>query len=287
MRRTAAGIATLLLAAVAISGPLASVGQAGPATLKCGAGSPPAACALLDKLSAQLKPTAPLLGVGLADLTGPAQGFAARSDQPAGVPVAEVLTVATSLSKALGVLPGGVEALVGQTKLDGLNTTLTQLIGELSAPVAPVTGGQQSAGTSKPTPAKVSPSTPSSSSTSSAPRTSSSSTLGGSASTPSSSAAPSSATVPNVPVGDPLSLAPLGMPDFGFSQTFQPVTEPLVTPAALTPAAVQDAALADAVGSLPHHNRRTELAVVVVLSLLLIAGAGIAQLQQNRHVIPD
>jgi hypothetical protein len=78
------------------------------------------------------------------------------------------------------------------------------------------------------------------------------------------------------------------MPDFGFSQTFQPVTEPLVTDASLSPEAVHDAALADAVASLPHHNGRTELGVVVVLSLLLIAGAGIAQLQQSRqHVIPD
>jgi len=282
MRRTAAGIAVILLSAVAISGPMASTGQAGPATLTCATSAPPAACALLDKLATQLKPVSPLLGVGLADLTGPAQGFAARSDQPAGVPVAEVVTVSKALNQALSVLPPGVEVLLGQTQLNALSSTLTKLVAELSAPL---TGGQQTAATSKPTPAKVSPST---SSSSSAPRSSSSSTLGGSASAPASSSSPSSATVPNVPVGDPLSLAPLGMPDFGFSQTFQPVTEPLVTDASLSPEAVHDAALADAVASLPHHNGRTELGVVVVLSLLLIAGAGIAQLQQSRqHVIPD
>ena len=281
MRRTAAGIATILLAAVAISGPLASVGQAGPATLQCGTGTPPAACGLLDQLAAQLTPVAPLLGAPLADLTASAQGFAARSDQPAGVPVAEVVTVSEALKEQLSVLPAGVEVLLGQARLTDLTSTLTALVASLSAPA---TGGEQAASTSEPTPAKTSTG---SSATPAAPRSTSSGSLGGSASTASSSTSPSSATVPDVPVGDPLTLAPLGMPDFGFDQTFQPVTEPLVTDASLSPAAAQEAALADAVAALPHHDRRTELGVVVVLSLLLIAGAGIAQLQQTRHVIPD
>ena len=283
MRRIAAGIATVLLAAVAISGPLASTGQAGPAALQCATGTPPAACALLDQLAAQLQPVASLLGVPLADLTGPALGFAARSDQPAGVPVAEVLTVSESLNQALSVLPDSVGVLLGQARLDGLSSTLTGLVAALSAP-AP--SGQESAGTSEPTPAKVSPATSYSSSTS-APRTSSSSSLGGSASAPASSSSTSSAAVPNVPVGDPLTLAPLGMPEFGFSQTFEPLTEPLVTDASLSPESIEEAALAESIASLPKHDGRTELGVVVVLSLILIAGAGLAQVQQNRHVIPD
>ena len=134
MRRTAAGIAVILLAAVALTGPLASVGQAGPATLQCATGTPPPACALLDKLAAQLTPVASILAP-LNDVVGTAQGLAARSDQPGGVPVATVLSTSKSLSQQLSILPDGVEALLGQARLDGLTTTLTKLIAETSAPV--------------------------------------------------------------------------------------------------------------------------------------------------------
>ena len=79
MRRTVAGIAVILLSAVALTGPLASAGQAGPATLQCATGTPPPACALLDKLAAQLKPVATILAP-LSDAVGTAQGLAARSD---------------------------------------------------------------------------------------------------------------------------------------------------------------------------------------------------------------
>ena len=282
MRRTAAGIAVILLAAVALTGPLASVGQAGPATLQCATGTPPPACALLDKLAAQLAPVASIL-VPVADAVGTAQGLAARSDQPGGVPVADVVTASKALSQQLSILPDGVEALLGQARLDGLTTTLTKLIAETSAPVT----DQQAAQTSQPTPAQTSPTTYSSSSGATAPRSGSTPTLGGSTSSASSS--PSSAAVPAVPVGDPLTLAPLGMPDFGFNQTFEPVAEPTIAAdVALSSDAVEAASMADAIDSLPDHSRRTELVVVAVLSLLLVAAAGIAQFQQSRqHVIPD
>ena len=283
MRRTVAGIAVILLSAVALTGPLASAGQAGPATLQCATGTPPPACALLDKLAAQLKPVATILAP-LSDAVGTAQGLAARSDSPGGVPVADVVSASKALSQQLSVLPNSVEALLGEARLDGLTTTLTKLIAEASAPVG---SEQQAAQTSQPTPAQT-PTTYKSSSSSSAPRATSAPTLGGSSSAASSSSSPSSASVPDVPVGDPLSLAPLGMPDFGFSQTFEPVTEPLAADVALSADTFEEVAMADAIDSLPNRSHRIELVVVAVLSLLLVAGAGIAQFQQSRqHVIPD
>ena len=103
MRRTTAGIAVSLLAALAIGGPL-GVERATPLPPRCSArpATPPAACALLDDLAGQLGPIAPLLGAPLAPLTGSAQGLAARSDQPAGVPTAEVVEVSEALLEQLG-----------------------------------------------------------------------------------------------------------------------------------------------------------------------------------------
>jgi len=270
MRRTAAGFAVTLLAAVAIGGPLASGGHAATDTLRCATATPPSACALLDDLAAQVAPIATVLGAPLASLTGPAQELASRSDQPAGVPTAEVATISEALLGALGTLPGPVQVLVGQAKLTELTATLEALVDELTAPA----GGQQAAETSQPTPATAT--TPAASSAS--PRTSDATSFGGVASTSGSSSSPSSAGVPDVPVGDPLTLAPLALPDFGFSQTMEPVA---------APANEAELALAEAVDALPDQGRGAELAVVVVLSLLLIGAAGIAQLQQDRHTIPD
>jgi hypothetical protein len=275
MRRTAAATAASLFAALAIGGPLAGTGAGASTTLSCAVASPPAACAHLDDLAAQLKPIAPILGTDLASLVTPAQGFAARSDAPGGVPTAEVVQVSSGLLDGLAALPDPVEALLGAVVLDELTGTLEALVHELSAPV---TGEQQPAGASKPTPAKTAPAA----SSSAGPRSSDTSSFGGSASTSGSGGTTSSAAVPDVPVGDPLLLAPLALPDFGFSPTFEPVEV-----ADLAPAVDEaEVALAEAADALSDQGSGAELAVVVVLSLLLIAGAGVAHLQAQRHTIP-
>ena len=93
------------------------------------------------------------------------------------------------------------------------------------------------------------------------------------------SGATSSAAVPDVPVGDPLSLGPLALPDFGFDRSFEPAFS------APSAEAAEEAAFAEAIDELSGQSRTTELAVVAVLSLLLLAGAGVAQIQAKRHEI--
>ena len=276
MRRTTAATAALF-AALAIGGPFVGTAAAAPTTLRCAVASPAAACEHLDDLAAQLAPAAPILGADLAPLVAPAQGFAARSDRSGGVPTAEVLQVSTALRDELGGLPRPVQRLLGATVLGDLTDTLDALVAELTAPVA---GGQSSAGTSKPTPAKTAPRA----SSSPASRSTGTSSFGSSAATSSPGKPASSDAVPAVPVGDPLLLEPLALPDFGFDQAFEPVVEASVdAPAVDEPAQ----ALAEALNAGAESQRGAELAVVVVLSLLLIAGAGIAHLQAQRHTIPD
>jgi hypothetical protein len=270
-RRLIAGTAVSLLAVLAIGGPMASAGRAGPSTLQCGAASPPPACALLDQLATQLGPIAPLLGAVLAPVTGEAQGLAGLSDQPAGVPTAQVLGVAQTLSDQLGALPEPLRTLVGTAQLAQVTDTLDALIATLTAPVAP----QESASGSTATPAKTAPAS------SAAPvggtRSSGATSFGGA---PAAGGAPSSATVPDVPVGDPLALAPLALPDFGFDPAFSPSEGiDLVVPSVET----TRAAVAEQLGG--NDGPGAELAVVAALSILLLAGAGIAQLQANRNQI--
>jgi hypothetical protein len=274
MRRTTAATAAVF-AALAIGGPFVGAAAAGSATLHCAVASPPAACEHLEDLAHQLDPVAPIVGGELAELVTQAQGFAARSDQPAGVPIAEVVQVSTALSDQLGSLPSSIEALLGVARLGDLTGTLDALAAELMAPVFPSPSG---AGTSAPTPAETAPST----SSSSAVRSSDTSSFGASAATSSSGGSASSDAVPEVPVGDPLLLAPLALPDFGFDQGFAPAVE-----ASIDDAAVDPEVLGDAVDAMSGDARGAELAVVVVLSLLLIAGAGVAHLQAQRHTIPS
>ena len=66
MRRTTAGTAATLFAALAIGGPLASAATAATPTLRCAVSAPPAACGLLDDLAEQLGPVAPILGTDLS-----------------------------------------------------------------------------------------------------------------------------------------------------------------------------------------------------------------------------
>lgn len=275
MRRTTAATATLF-AALAIAGPFTGSAAAGTATLHCAVASPPAACEHLEDLAGQLAPISGILGPDLAHLVTPAQGFAARSDQAAGVPIAEVVQVSTALDDQLGDLPRSVESLLGAALLGDLTGTLDALVAELTAPV---TGSPSGAGTSKPTPAKTAPSTSSASSA----RSSDTSSFGASGATSGSSGqSASSDAIPEVPVGDPLLLAPLALPDFGFDQSFAPAVE-----ASIEGSAVESEVLADAVEAMSGDGRGAELAVVVVLSLLLIAGAGVAHLQAQRHTIPS
>ena len=270
MRRTIAGTAVSLLAALAIGGPFGATGHAAPATLRCaGADSPE--CALLDDLAGQLGPIAPLLGSALAPLAGEAQGLAAQSEPPAGVPTADVVAVSEDLLGQLGSLPPAVQTLVGGTKLDALTDTLEALVAELTAPA---TGAPQSAGGSKATPAKTAPSSPAA-----VGGARSSGGSGGLGAPAPAGGSTSSAAVPDVPVGDPLALAPLGLPDF--------VSDPSFAPAATVDAPSAEALEAAATEALGGGGRAAELAVVAVLSALLLAGAGVAQLQANRHRIAD
>ncbi|MFL6205380.1 MAG: hypothetical protein ACJ739_08500 [Acidimicrobiales bacterium] len=274
MRRTIAGTAAVLLTSLVIGGPLASPGGAASATLHCAGGSAPSECALLDDLAAQLGPIAPLLGSAAPSAT-PAADLAARSDSPAGVPTAEVVGVSTSLLAQLGGLPAPVQALVGAPGLRALTGTLQGLVDGLAAPVG--TGGQQSSSSSGATAARTS-------------RPSVAVPTGGARSMEASGAqapaAPGGATsndkVPAVPVGDPLALAPLALPEFGFDPAFAPAPSVEVAPAAAAEEA-KLAAVTDELGG----NRWAELAVVAALSILLLAAAGVAQLQANRHQIAD
>ncbi|MEQ1787356.1 MAG: hypothetical protein ABL966_09905 [Acidimicrobiales bacterium] len=68
MRRTAAALATLALAAGLLTGPLVSTGSADSAVIQC-AGTPAVpACALLDDLATQLAPLQPVLGLAATDV---------------------------------------------------------------------------------------------------------------------------------------------------------------------------------------------------------------------------
>jgi hypothetical protein len=73
------------------------------------------------------------------------------------------------------------------------------------------------------------------------------------------------------------------MPDFAFTEGAT-ATESADLAAPLDEA---ELALAEAADALPGDGRGAELGVVVVLSLLLIAGAGVAHLQAQRHTIPE
>lgn len=276
MRRTAAALATLALAAGLLTGPLASSGSARSSVIQC-AGAPAApACALLDDLVAQLGPLQPVLDMAgplMAELTPSLQGLAARADQPSGVPAAEVATQAQALLDQLDALPAPMRDLLAVAALDGLVTTLEDLVAELTAPLA---GDQGGAETSPPTPAPRSTTAPTSATSSGAP------TLGGSFA-PSAPAASSSPALPAVPLGDPLSLAPLALPTFESERTFGRAPFEPAAPAA-PPEVRLDAAAA---ARLPDGSSGADIVVVIVLSVLLLGAAAIVQAHQNRRTIPD
>ncbi len=281
MRRTAAALAATALTVVVLTGPLAMPGQAGPpSSLSCAGAATTPECVLLDQLAAQLAPLQPVLALAgpvLAQVAPAAQNLAVLADQPGGVPTAAVRAQAQALLDQLNALPAPVRALLAAAQLDGLSTTLSALVTAL----APVTGEQTAAESSRPTPAKTG------GSTGAAPATSTSSglpTLGGSLAGPDDRGAGTSRpAIPDVPVGDSLTLAPLALPDFGFSPTFESSAE--VSPAATEAAA--DPVQAIAAEGLSGEGAGTEIGIVIVLSLMLLGAAFAAQTRQNRHTIPD
>jgi hypothetical protein len=273
MRRTIAGTAAVLLTSLVIWGPLASPGGAAPSTLQC-AGSSAPACALLDQFSAQLGPIAPLLG-SAAPLTSQAQDLAARSDTAAGVPTAQVVDVSDALLAQLGALPAPVQTLVGATRLGDVTHTLQALVAALTAPVAPTQ--QSSSGSGGATPARTS--TPAAVAPFGGARAAEASAAPAPAAT---GGATSSDKVPAVPVGDPLTLAPLALPEFGFDPSFAPAVT-VDTDTAQTAHEARLAAVEDSLGG----DSRAELVVVAGLSVVLLAAAGVAQLEAKRHQIPD
>jgi hypothetical protein len=272
MRRTIAGTAAVLLTSLVSWGPLASPGGAAPSTLQC-AGSSAPACALLDELSAQLAPIAPLLG-SAAPVASQAQDLAARSDTAAGVPTAQVVDVSDALLAQLGALPAPVQTLVGATRLGDVTHTLQSLVAALTAPVSPT---QQSSSGSGATPARTS--SPAAVAPFGGARAAEASAAPAPAAT---GGATSSDKVPAVPVGDPLTLAPLALPEFGFDPSFAPAVT-ADTDTAQTAHEAELAAVADSLGG----DNRAELVVVVGLSVVLLAAAGVAQLEAKRHQIPD
>ena len=285
MRRTAAAMATLTIAAVALTGPLAPLGQAAPGpTIQC-AGSATPECVLLDQLAGQLAPLAPVFALGgpvVVQLTTATQGLAGRADQPGGVPTAVVAAQAQALLDGLAVLPAPVRSLLAAAQLDGLTATLRALIAEATAAPA-ATVAPQAAASTQPTPAAVAPG-PAPASRSSAGMPS----LGGSLSATGSGDATrstSSPTSPGVPAGDPFTFAPLALPDFGFSPTIG------LAPAAdfASPAAASGAAdgVQLAAAGLPNAGDGPEVVVVAVMSILLLGAAFATQAHQNRHTIPD
>lgn len=289
MRRTAAALATAILAAVVLTGPMATIGQAGPSSSVRCPGATTSACELLDQLAAQLAPLQPVLALAgpvVAQLAPAVQGLAARADQPGGVPTAVVADQAQALLGQLDALPAPVRDLLPAAQLDGLTTTLEALVAELTEPVV---GGQKAEESSQPTPAATGGSSASpapASSTAASP-----SSFGGSLSGDDSSGArrgSSSPAIPDVPVGDTLTFAPLALPDFGFSPTVGLGPSAEIASSTAADAAVDDAQLAldAAMAGLPG-SRGTEIGVVVVLSLLLLGAAFAAQAHKNAHTIPD
>jgi hypothetical protein len=285
MRRPATALAATLLAVVVVAGPWASVGHAaGSGSVECSGAATSPACPLLDQLAAQLAPVQPVLAVAgpVTAQLGPAlSGLASRADQPGGVPTAEAAAQAQALLDQLSVLPAPVRDLLAVGQLDGLVATLEALVAALAAPV---TGDQTASDAGSPTPAA----TGGSSTRAAGPASPATPSLGGSVSASGGSATPatSSPPIPDVPVGDSLTFAPLALPDFGFSPTVG------LEPPGASQAVIDDVqqALNATAFDLAVAGDGSGAGVVIVVSLLLLAGAWAAKVHQARqahHTIPD
>jgi len=292
MRRTAAALATLTLVAVALAGPMVTFGSAAPAPIRCSGTSPSSACALLDQLAAQLGPMAPVLALGGPAVTEAAtavQALAGRADQPGGVPTAVVADQAQALLNQLAILPEPVRSLLTASKLDGLIVTLEALVAEVTAvtetAAAPLTGAT-------PAPVAAAPAPAPAAAPGAGPAPTALSSFGGSlsaAGTGEVTRTTSSPAIPDVPVGDPLTLAPLALPEFGFNPTIGLGPAADAASALAAGGALDEAQLAvdEALGNLPSNGNGPEVAVVVVMSILLLGAAFASQAHQNRHTIPD
>jgi hypothetical protein len=286
MRRAAAALATAVLVAVVLTGPMASLGHAEPSpSITCPGAAASPECQLLDQLAAQLAPLQPVLALAgpvTAQLAPALQGLAGRADQPGGVPASLASNQAQALLDQLSVLPAPVRDLLSAPQLGGVLTTLEDLVAELAEPVV---GGPSAADASTPTPAATGGST----SGPSGPSSSDMPPLGGSVSASAGAGATpatSSSAMPDVPVGDSLTFAPLALPDFGFSPT---VGLESSAPSPELVDEVQHAVNAAAI-DLANPSHGVNVGVVLAASLLLL-GAAFAtqahQARQARHTIPD
>lgn len=294
MRRPAAALAaTSVLAVTSLLGP--SIGAApapADATVSCAdaRASTATACALMGQLGDQLGILAPVLdlaGPTLADLGAGTRSLAALLGADGAVPAGELRTSALAVSGLLDTIPEPLRGIVGGGPLGDLATTLDALVAELDVLLQPVVGPI----TSPPTPAHAEASGPAAApapspearSTSSAAPTgfggslSGSVTVGGTAS-----------SIPDVPVGGTLDLGSLAVPEFDLRPA-----DPIDLPAQRSATGpvdelVEQTRLAsDTIEEAMPDNGGGALAAVAAMSALLVGGAGVAQLRQRRHVIPD
>ncbi len=292
MRRPATALAAVAFAAVTFTGPLATTASAGPAPIRCEGSAPSPECALLDDLAAQLGPLAPVLSFGgpvVGQLAAAVQGFAVQADGADGVPTAVVADQAQALLDQLAVLPQPVRGLLAAAQLDGLAVALEALVAEATSVAETVTSPPRSAAPAPPSPAGQS-GPPPAAPVFGATALGSLPSLGGSlseAGVGDAARTTVSPAIPDVPIGDPLTLAPLALPEFRPSSALapEPVAE-LGSSAAAAGGAVDAVQLAAEEG-LPRGNSSPEVVVVVLMTVLLLGAAYAAQARQNRHTIPD
>ncbi|MGK2949322.1 MAG: hypothetical protein ACSLFP_12150, partial [Acidimicrobiales bacterium] len=95
-------------------------------------------------------------------------------------------------------------------------------------------------------------------------------------------------SIPDVPVGSTLYLGSLAVPEFDLAGSDAVDLPAQQTGAVIADEVVEQAQLAsDAVDEALPDGGGGALAAVAAMSVLLVAGAGAAQLRQRRHVIAD
>jgi hypothetical protein len=281
MRKTAAALAVATLGLAAAGGPAHADVAAPVPPIVCGAAGPPV-CDVLEDLEAMLAPIQPVLDLAgplLGDLGADVQALSSLS-QAQGLSPAAALGSATALQDALDALPKPARDLLGATVLQPLDAALDQLTAALAPLLEPVVGAPAAREGSKPT---VMPSSPTTTTTPPA-RTAVPQDLGGA---PLTTAGSTTSDLPEVPNGDVLDLGPLAVPEFELDAGSLGAADALAAPVTR-----EQAVLATAVESsdpIGANGTSTGL-VVVTFSLLLAAGAAVAQWWQarrNAHVIPD
>jgi hypothetical protein len=263
MRKTAAAIATAVLAATTLTP--SSAGAQTPeealSQVSCGTVGPPL-CDPVDQVLTLLAPLQPLLevaGPALGELGAAANQLTALLEAGPDLPPKEVADAAASLLDQLDLLTGGLLDLLRGAGLDvaPLHGALSQLRELALTPLAPARGA---------TPAPAASAGPAAGPT----QTSASASAPTSFSSPVSSGAPlNSPAVPDVPLGSTLQLGPLTLPPFSFSTTPAVTAEELVAEQAATELIAPAVAAAVAPGDDDSSGRAT--AIVLAMSLLMLA----------------